>query len=417
MRKATKITKTAVDRLEVGGILYDAEVKGFVVRRLPSGTATYGYRFRNAAGESRWLGLGIHGSITAEQARILAKKRAGEVAHNRDPAAEQQEVRAKAIEAKAAEANSVNAVLDKFVKQYLTNLRSSDQFIYAFDAYVRPAIGDKSIYAVKRRDIADMLDDIAERGGPVMADRTLAHISKCFNWWAARDEDFANPIIRGMARTKATERARDRVLDDREIRDIWTALETAAVPECFARYVKFLLLTAVRRNEGADMSAAELDGDVWIIAAERYKNKRPHVVPLTRQARALIGSRPEGFKGGDWFVFSTSGGAKGFSAFSKAKRDLDTEIARIRKADGRGKMARWTLHDLRRTARTLMSRAGVDADHAERVLGHTIGGVRGTYDRFSYLDEKRIALEKLAALVDAILNPPSGNVLPFAAAK
>ena len=63
-------------------------------------------------------------------------------------------------------------------------------------------------------------------------------------------------------------------------------------------------------------------------------------------------------------------------------------------------MARWTLHDLRRTARTLMNRAGVAEDHAERALGHVIGGVRGTYDRYEYLDEKRAAFEALAGLVD-----------------
>ena len=68
-------------------------------------------------------------------------------------------------------------------------------------------------------------------------------------------------------------------------------------------------------------------------------------------------------------------------------------------------MTGWTLHDLRRTARSLMSRAGVDADHAERCLGHVIGGVRGTYDRHAYYDEKKQAFEALAGQIDRILNP------------
>jgi integrase len=74
----------------------------------------------------------------------------------------------------------------------------------------------------------------------------------------------------------------------------------------------------------------------------------------------------------------------------------------------------WTLHDLRRTARTLLSRAGVSADHAERCLGHVIGGVRGVYDRFEYRDEKADAYEKLAALIGRIVNPPAGNVAEIA---
>ena len=77
-------------------------------------------------------------------------------------------------------------------------------------------------------------------------------------------------------------------------------------------------------------------------------------------------------------------------------------------------MPRWTLHDLRRTARSLMSRAKVPTDHAERALGHVMGGVRETYDRYEYLDEKRAAFEALAALVSRILNP-TANVEEFAA--
>jgi integrase len=75
-----------------------------------------------------------------------------------------------------------------------------------------------------------------------------------------------------------------------------------------------------------------------------------------------------------------------------------------------GSLANWTLHDLRRTAKTLMARAGVRPDISERVLGHVIVGVEGTYDRHSYADEKRDALEKLAAMIERILNPLPSNV-------
>lgn len=107
-------------------------------------------------------------------------------------------------------------------------------------------------------------------------------------------------------------------------------------------------------------------------------------------------------------------GKKPFSGFSKAKAVLDRQISKIRKAAGRGKMTRWTLHDLRRTGRTLMSRAGIADDHAERAMGHVIAGVRGTYDRYEYLEEKRKAFEALAGLVGLILNPPVGNVVQIA---
>jgi integrase len=71
----------------------------------------------------------------------------------------------------------------------------------------------------------------------------------------------------------------------------------------------------------------------------------------------------------------------------------------------------WVLHDLRRTARSLLSRAGISSDHAERVMGHAIDGVEGVYDRHSYADEKAHALQRLSDLIESIINPPEGNVV------
>jgi integrase len=84
--------------------------------------------------------------------------------------------------------------------------------------------------------------------------------------------------------------------------------------------------------------------------------------------------------------------------------------------DARTGMSGWTVHDLRRTARSLMSRAGVLPDIAERVLGHAIVGIRGTYDRFEFRDEKALALMQLAALIDGIVHPRA-NVVPMTKPK
>ena len=74
-------------------------------------------------------------------------------------------------------------------------------------------------------------------------------------------------------------------------------------------------------------------------------------------------------------------------------------------------MKSWTIHDLRRSARSLMSCAGVLSEHAERVMGHAIGGVEGVYDRHSYFEEKAEALKRLAALIEAIVHPRSADVV------
>jgi integrase len=166
-----------------------------------------------------------------------------------------------------------------------------------------------------------------------------------------------------------------------------------------------------RRDIVARMSWQEIDGDTWVIPAERYKTGEANAVPLTKAARELLG---EPKKSG--FIF-TSDDEHPISGFSKAKRALDAAIAELRKAEKREPMPDWRLHDLRRTGRSLMSRAGVPADHGERVLGHVIGGVRGTYDLWTYVPQKKAALEKLAALVRKILNPKTANVVELRQAR
>ena len=218
-----------------------------------------------------------------------------------------------------------------------------------------------------------------------------------------------------MARVNEKEAARDRVLSDDELRALWRVTEATPMPH--GHFVRFLPLTAVRRNEAAKMVREEVSPDgTWIIPAVRMKAKQEHVVPLSPAARAILDDLPNVSR----YVFTTTG----FSAirnFWSFKEKLDAEMlpALRRAAEGRGEdpgrisVAPWVLHDLRRTARSLMSRAQVNPDIAERVLAHTIGGVRGVYDRYAYIEEKRHALKALAAMIERIVSPPADNVVPM----
>ena len=374
----------------------------------PSGAKSWAYRYR-IDGKSRKLTLGTllvgkadrdaEGDLPAlsiSEARQKASAAAVKVQRGGDPAVEKRRTAARA-------SNTVDAMLDAFVADHVSGLRSGDQVVRGFDLYVRPRIGDKSIYDLQRSDITSMLNEVKEEHGPVMADRVLAYVRKAFNWQAIQDDEFKSPIVHGMAKTKPAERSRKRVLADDEIRDVWAALERFDGLACFPRYVKSLLLSVTRRKEAAAMHTDEIDGDLWTIPAARYKNKRDHVIPITPALRSLIGNH----KG---FVFSTTDGEKPFVAFSQCKSELDQIIADIRNAEGRPPMKQWQFHDLRRTGRSLMSRAKVDSDHAERCMGHVIGGVRETYDRYEYLEEKKAAFEKLAGLLAVILNPQANVV-------
>jgi integrase len=177
----------------------------------------------------------------------------------------------------------------------------------------------------------------------------------------------------------------------------------------------------LRRDEASEGSWPEIEtvrrddfeGLVWTVPDVRMKNKHDHAVPLTAAILALVGEKPKR-KDAPPYIFLTTGGNRPFSGFSKAKAALDKQIAKLRKEEGREPMAPWKQHDLRRTAKTLMARAGVRPDISERVLAHTIQGVQGVYDRYEYLKEKHDALTKLTALINRIVDPPTDNVVPIA---
>src|SRR5262249_54071472 len=154
------------------------------------------------------------------------------------------------------------------------------------------------IYVVQRRHVVEMLDSIEDDCGPVMADRTLAYLRKAFNWWAARDDEFNPPIVKGMARTKPKERARKRILDDQEIRDVWRALDELGdeAPVCFPSFARALLLTAQRRDNVATMRREEITDLGWLIPGLKFKSGEDHLVPLTDAVKELIGpKRKTGF--------------------------------------------------------------------------------------------------------------------------
>jgi integrase len=205
-----------------------------------------------------------------------------------------------------------------------------------------------------------------------------------------------------MGRVKPSEQRRQRVLDDDEIRALWRAAE--AMPSVFGYFVQFLLLTAVRRNEAAAMRRSELVGDDWIIPPQRYKTNLELVIPLSPAAKEVLAKVPQ--IGNSDLVFTTDGKTP-ISGFSKFKRAFDQVCG----------VSGWTLHDLRRTVRSTMSRAGVPSDHAERALGHVIGGIRSTYDRHAFYAEKKHAFAALANQLDRILHPPGNNILAFEAGQ
>ena len=370
-------------------IYWDESLESFGLMVTAAGARSFVVQYRAKGISRRYT---VQGQALAK-ARRAARSILGRVAEGGDPVSEGRKGRVDA-------ANSLRAVAEEHLRREAKQLRSIAERRRIFERYIYPQLGARQIDSIKRSEIVRLLDRIEDRNGPSKADHVLSVLRRLMSWHATRSDYIRSPITRGMARTKPAERARERVLSDDEVRTLWAATEGWATP--YAYLVRFLLLTATRLREAAEMRRQELAGDEWVIPAARHKSKRDFLLPLSPAAIDLLKMMPTIGRHG--WVFTTTGESP-ISGFSKYKRQLDTRMLReLAARDPQpGTLQPWTNHDLRRTARSLMSRSGVEPDHAERALGHVIGGVRGIYDRHAFEREKARAFEALAELVRRIL--------------
>jgi integrase len=324
-------------------VYWDPDPRGFGLMVTAAGRKSYVIQYR-AAGRSRRLTLKDGLSLSA--ARKEAMKLVGDIAKGGDPLGERRKL-------KSSAENTLRSVAERYFERDGRKLRSVAERRATFERLIFPKFGARQIDSIRRSEIVSLLDNIEDLSGAHMAQVVLAYLSKLMNWHAGRDDNFKSPIVRGMGRIKTSEHTRDRILNDDELRALWMAADASA--GAFGRFLQFMLLTATRRNEAARMARAELDGGIWTIPAGRMKGKIEHVIPLSSAARAIVDKIPETGP----YVF-TNDGRKPIGGFGHFKAPMD-------RASG---VTGWTLHDVRRTARSLLSRSGVDADTAERCLGH-----------------------------------------------
>jgi integrase len=296
-----------------------------------------------------------------------------------------------------AEVGTFKSVAAEWVKRHVEakKLRSRGEIERLLERYVYPRWKDRPFLEIRRREVNELLDQIADDHGLSVADSTLAILRGLMNWYQARNEDYTSPVVRGMRRQKP--KARERILDDNEITLVWKAAEDCG---SFGAIVKIALLTAQRRKKIATMRWDDIAAGTWTIRSEEREKGNAGELLLPKLALDVIEAQPRIH--GNSYIFA-SGTKKHFNSWSQRKQELDDMLPKD--------MPAWTVHDLRRTARSLMSRADLRPDIAERVLGHAIPGVEGVYDRHRYDAQKADALARLAALIETIINPPEDNVV------
>jgi integrase len=325
--------------------------------------------------------------LSLAAARELAAKALRQAKSGNDPAAAKQQ---RKREQRAAEGDTLGNLAQEYLRRVGPRLRTVSQRKSDLDLICASVLGRVPLDQIKRGQFVRELDRIADDNGPVRSDRVLSALKTLLSWHAGRS-DYVSVLGRGGRRTSIRERARTRILDDAELRKVWIAAEQDTTP--FGPFLRFTLLTATRRGESAGLHRRELSdgGTVWVVPAARYKSKRDTLIPLSKAAQQIIAGQP--VRGP--YVFGVDG-SRPLGGFNDRKKNLDA----------RSGVSGYGLHDLRRSARTLLSRAGVAADIAEMCLGHAFVGVRGVYDRFQYIDEKREAFEALAQMVERLVRPP-----------
>ena len=261
-----------------------------------------------------------------------------------------------------------------------------------------PWWGDWPVDSLTKKDATKLTDAIIDRGSPQTANVVHRTYHKVINWGVRRGEVDAN--LFSLMGLPAALIERDRVLSREEIRAIWDACDVLGYP--FGPFYRLQLLTGQRRNEVAQLRWEELDlgNRLWSLSGARTKNGLPHEVPLSSLSMQEIESLPEPSASG--YVFTRGDNGNPLSGFSRSKLRIDRFSG----------VKDWRGHDLRRCMRTGMAELGVPEIVAERVLNHAERNVLvRTYNRHSYLDEKRDALERWAGHVRDIVSPPPENLV------
>ncbi|WP_068951562.1 site-specific integrase [Pararhizobium polonicum] len=333
--------------------------------------------------------------------------------------------------------NSFEAVFDDYVAKALyqkdgktpklknaTDMEKGLRLEFVDDKIVnrkkRPGLARRPISGVTKADITRVILDKVDEGYDARALQLFAWVRGFFNW--AIDRGTYDIEVSPCDRLKpksliGTRNSRDRVLTDEEIRALWIATEAIGYP--LGPLYRILLLTGLRRGEAACGKRDELvmKEELWTIPADRMKGKIIHQLPLSGTVVEILQSLP--IQNAGTFLFSTTAGEKAVNSWTKAKDALDKEMLVVLKrfAQERGEdpekvtLKPFVLHDLRRTARTRMAKLGVQEHVAEAVIAHKKQGVNAVYNQWDYFDEKRDALNRWAAAVRDLIEPPPENVV------
>lgn len=383
-------------RLEV----WDALVPGFGVRVTDTGAKSFILYTRfNGVPTRRTIGDAT--KMRPAEARRTARRWLELASEGRDPKAEE-----RAATAAELGRETFAQTLEEYIARHVRKTRRAKDTERELRNNLLAEWRDKPLEDIAKADVRKLVEKIVDRGAERQAHNVFGLARTFFNWCLETDRLKASPCAGLRPRNLIGEKqVRTRVLDDAELRAVWTA--AAETPYPYGPYVRLLLLTGARKTEASDATLSEFDLDkaIWTVPEVRFKSGVTHRVPLSKDAVALLSDLPRWPSGKLVFSFD---GKKPMNGHSKSKARLDAVVNEIL-----GRECDWQIHDLRRTVRTRLAGLGIPDTVAEQIIGHGRKGLQRVYDQHQYEPEQRDALERWAARLRSIVTPPPENVADF----
>jgi len=381
---------------------YVREVRGFTIQVMPTGSKTFMY-ICELEGKKRYKVLGTYPTMSLAQAREVYSEAYRKVKKGLSPdePAPDMEIQKEEV---TTFGHFAELCLAWAEREYSPSWYKTIKLSLNND--VLPYWKDKEISTIRRRDAIELLERVSARSVGMTANVHNAARS-VLDYALQREYIDANPMLR-LSKVVPSLKvvARERVLSDSEIRLLWSAIDDGPGDPTTKRALKLILVTAQRPGEVAGMHRREIEGKWWIIPKERAeKGRGDHMVYLSPTALSLIGDAK-----GYIFPSPRPNQPIGRNALSQMVSTTMMKAGVVAKDPYYG-IPRWTPHDLRRTARTCMARAGVIDEHAEAVLAHCKQGIKKVYNKYEYQEEKKQALLTWEAALLGLLSSTKSQPL------
>lgn len=363
--------------------------RGLYLEVLPSGVRSWIFRYR-LNGRPEKVALGRYPEMSLRAARAKRDEQGAVVRNGKSPVAAR-----RAVRAGLGEDLTVREFGERWFREVASKARKDDSIPRRYlNNEIYPGLGQMRLREVKAEHVRDIVFRKRDHGSPTAAAEIRNHLKRLYDYAIVCGLVGTNPALATPTRFIASRKARTRALSEDEIAVYLRRLYRSGIRRQFKLALHLILLTLVRKSEllGARWDEVDAKAAEWNIPAERTKNGKPHIVYLSRQAAALFEELKALASGSEFVLPGRSSLTKPFtgSALNNALHAVNSE------------MEEFTIHDMRRTASTLLHEKGFSSDVIEKALNHTIGGVRGVYNRAEYSEQRRNMLQFWADHVEKL---------------